>query len=343
MTRSRTVSGPRAAFTLIELLVVIAIIGVLVGLLLPAVQKVREAANRISCSNNLKQIGLAVHNYQSTFNAFSPSAIRDDWATWAVFLLPYLEQDNIYRLWNLQKRYAEQSTNPDPRPNNLKVYFCPSRRSPTGLSFSINDIGAGPSAALGPFPGGLSDYACNGGNDSTKNRPNGAMTYATATGLTPTNQVITNNFNVSPVGTLITAFSSVTSIASIIDGTSNTLLVGEKHVRPGSRNGKNEDRSVFSGNNANNYSRLAGIPPQPFTKQPNGSSQYPLVQSEFDRTMIPSGGAYNSNTCFGGPHPGICMFVFCDGSVKGVRTTVDLITLTRLAMRADGLPISGDY
>jgi prepilin-type N-terminal cleavage/methylation domain-containing protein/prepilin-type processing-associated H-X9-DG protein len=334
---------PRVAFTLIELLVVIAIIGVLIGLLLPAVQKVREAANRISCTNNLKQIGLAVHNYQAALSAFPPSAIRDDWATWAVLLLPYLEQDNIYRMWNIQKRYAEQSTSPDPRPNNLKVYFCPSRRSPAGVGFSINDIGAGPSAALGAFPGGLSDYACNGGNDSTKNRPNGAMTYATATGVTPTGQIITNNFNVSPVGTLITTFSSVTSISSIIDGTSNTLLVGEKHVRPGSRNGKNEDRSVFSGNNANNYSRLAGIPPQPFSKQSNGSSQYPLIQSELDKTMIPAGGTYDANICFGGPHTGLTMFVFCDGSVKGVKTTVDLITLTRLAVRNDGLPISGDY
>lgn len=358
---NRVASGPRCrrAFTLIELLVVIAIIGVLVGLLLPAVQKVREAANRMSCSNNLKQIGLAIHNYHDTAGAFPPSAIRDDWETWAVFILPYVEQDSIYKMYNLQRRWVEQAPYPqvqpyppsqtgpfvanDPCPHNLKVFFCPSRRSASGLGFSVSDVGNPPSSSLGARPGGLGDYACNSGNSTTNNRGNGALAFTTATGITPTGQVITNNFDTSPIGTLITSFRSVTSIATITDGTTNTLLVGEKHIRPGSRDGKNEDRSIFSGCNPNTYCRLAGTPPDP-TKETNNATQYPLIQSEQDKTMLTTTppGTYNSNTCFGGPHTGICMFVFCDGSVKGIKTSIDRVTLTRLAVRNDGLPIGGN-
>jgi prepilin-type processing-associated H-X9-DG protein len=327
-------------------LVVIAIIAVLIGLLLPAVQKVREAANRAECANNLKQIGLACHNFHDSYGSLPPSTIRDDWATWAVLILPYIEQDNIYKGWDLQLRYAEQSATPDPRPNNIKTFFCPSRRSASRVGFSVNDMpgAADPASALGPHPGGLSDYACNGGNDSTNNRPNGALTVATAVGVQPDGTTIRGSFNRSPPNTRITAWKGVITLTGITDGTSNTLLVGEKHIRPASRDGKNEDRSVFSGSNANTFSRLAGIPPAGVA-QVDGVMQYPLIQSEFDATEATSTppGPYDCNTAFGGPHPGVCMFVFCDGSVKGVRNSVDLTTLTLLAVRNDGLPITGDY
>lgn len=196
----------RRGFTLIELLVVISIISVMIGMLLPAVQKAREAASRISCANNLKQIGLAMHNRHDTEGTLPPSRLQRGMATWAVLILPYLEQDNLYRQWILGRTYVEQ--NDIARRTSFKGFFCPSRRAMSdGVSVygDLFPIGAG--GQLVHFPGALADYAVvvdkTGHDEPGELCPNMSGSFEAITGL---------------------RFSAFT------DGLTNSLLVGEKHI-----------------------------------------------------------------------------------------------------------------
>src|SRR5689334_6722153 len=100
---------PRRAFTLVEMLVVLAIIGLLVGLLLPAVQQIREAANRTACGNNLHQIGIACLAYEHDFGTLPPSFNINQGASWMVMIMPYMEQDPLFKQWDITKTYYEQS------------------------------------------------------------------------------------------------------------------------------------------------------------------------------------------------------------------------------------------
>ncbi|HZN36216.1 MAG TPA: DUF1559 domain-containing protein, partial [Pirellulaceae bacterium] len=179
-------SRRQRGFTLVELLVVIAIIGVLVALLLPAVQAAREAARRSSCQNNLKQIGIATHNFHDTFNFLPPLRLAggDGWATYWVLIMPYMEQGNLQQQWNLQLKYSVQSA--AARTAQIKSYYCPSRRS-GGVSvaeqFWVTDQTAPPNPAsagstevrFGPtnnVSGATGDYAaCVGDMRGLPNNP----------------------------------------------------------------------------------------------------------------------------------------------------------------------------
>jgi prepilin-type N-terminal cleavage/methylation domain-containing protein len=208
--RSRFV---RRAFTLIELLVVIAIIAILIGLLLPAVQRVREAAARMQCTNNLKQIGLAFHSYHGTYGVLPAggsdgpnqsccnATTRVGW-TWLYYITPFIEQDAVFK--NTSDSGVAQTA--------IKIFYCPSRRQPTLYS-----------------NGGRADYAGNGGQDMGYNGTQGVLVRqwkAPGTSM-PINAPI----------------EQTRKFGDISDGLSNTLLVAEKQCNQtvlGSAGGDNE-------------------------------------------------------------------------------------------------------
>lgn len=231
----------RKAFTLIELLVVIAIISVLIGMLLPAVQKAREAATRISCANNLKQIGLAMHLHHNDHDALPPSRLQRGMATWAVLILPYLEHENLYRQWDLSKSYFAQSDLA--RRTSVKSYFCPSRRSASeGLSVAGDIMPVPPSSPLIHFPGATSDYAAlldkTGHDEPEELCPNMSGSFQAIKGL---------------------RFSDFT------DGMTNSLMVGEKHV-PITKHGNGWwDCSTYDGEYPTCWSRVASRDHMPTT------------------------------------------------------------------------------
>ena len=307
---TRTSNDSRRGFTLIELLVVIAIIGILIALLLPAVQKVREAANRMSCSNNLKQIALALHNYHETAGSFPPGAVPN-FAPWTVYLLPYIEQDNLYKQYDLGQP-NNSDANAFVRTSLVKTYICPS--DVTG-AFVPTQPESGYGSGVTYMPGSYRGVA--GKSIATTGKWFDSQTASESDGP-PEFRGVLHVVDVN--GLRPERFGSIT------DGTSSTLMVGEYATR------SHPSRRTFWAYSWNQYNKSSG---QPYSR---------TLLNDYDACRV-AGGPGGDNACkraWGSFHTGGLNFAFCDGSVRSISLSVDLQTLAALCTIAGG-ELVGEY
>jgi prepilin-type N-terminal cleavage/methylation domain-containing protein/prepilin-type processing-associated H-X9-DG protein len=305
----------RRAFTLIELLVVIAIIAVLIGLLLPAVQKVREAAARLRCSNNLHQIGVACHSYHDANGSF-PKQLPASYTSvsWQALVLPYVEQDALGKTIrpNDPAYAAGQNANRLAGQYRVPVFLCPSydqeRSSSTidnisgfGNAYTTHYVGNAGPKGTNPTTGAA--YGINyPGNGQGGHASDGVLPLCpTATGSTAIPS--------QPAGVTLTG---------ITDGTSNTLMVFEV-AWSGLENAPGSLRSWVRGCN--------------WTSDDTGSKNVANAM----RTVKYNGGGNYNDISMGSNHPGGCNVTFADGSVRFLRESIDLNrVLLPLASRNGG-------
>jgi prepilin-type N-terminal cleavage/methylation domain-containing protein len=336
-------AGRRRGFTLVELLVVIAIIGILIALLLPAVQAAREAARRSQCSNNLKQVGLALHNYHDTYKTFPPGGLWERRTPWIaapagrnqrrgslfLHLLPFVEQGPLYDSINkVNGHFDAQRPNGAGtkmiRANIVPGYICPSDNH-DGLQGSNEMTGHA-----------YTNYGANGGPMSQGGTGNGNC---------PCDMSAMNAFR--PTTVLGTAQpwgpfhregnrGYLTRMRDITDGTTNTLFVGE--VRPACTS--HLDRGWARPNAGQGLFRT--------TIPLNFDNCRPASQAN---VLFPGGGGYGSPTCmancnwrtefgFHSLHPGGCQFVIGDASVRFLSETIDMANYNLLGCHKDGQPVT---
>ncbi len=297
-------------FTLIELLVVIAIIAILIALLLPAVQQAREAARRSQCKNNLKQLGLALHNYHDSHGVFPPGWVArtpagysdanycntmgvNHQAPWTVQILPFLDQAPLYQSFNLSLPFSDNSNGTQapngPLVKRVTVYQCPSNPSVSQWEIHLDYMGVmgGKTVAAGS-----PDCTVSGQPDRVFAR-NGVLYHNSRIGF-----------------------------RDIIDGSSNVFLVGENRYFPDQ----------------------AGVTYRGWASSPKAGG-FPMTNAmSWDQiNLIPVTTAPGTKMCrgFSSYHTGGCHMLFGDGSTRFLSENMDLGTYWSLGIRNDQLPVGG--
>lgn len=351
MPLHRTNRVARRGFTLIELLVVIAIIAILVAILLPAVQQAREAARRTACKNNLKQMGLAVHNYETAHGVFPPgyfylpgdNGTRADYESivgpvasgmedanhmgiaWGTYLLPFVDQSNLYDTVDFNRPNFDVA-NLAARETPLSLYLCPSDAYSEG-KMVVRDDTASPVEQYA-----ASSYAANYG-------PAYGVAATPSDASDDVNLDATPEAGLEPANATIRAAGGVfyrnsrTQVRDIIDGLSNTLAIGERHNGPiidfdgnpitGAGGGHVEfENAWFSA------CRDLAEPDDDHGHMVLFDTEYGPNRAEGDGTGADRGIA--------APHAGHAQFVMCDGSVRSISENVDINTYRAVSSRAGG-------
>jgi prepilin-type N-terminal cleavage/methylation domain-containing protein len=319
-------------FTLVELLVVIAIIGILISLLMPAVQSAREAGRRLSCINNLKQIGLAVLNHENATKRFPTGGWGWKWVGdpdrgnsqnqpggWAYNILPFLEQNNLHNLCMGLKGPNKYDAAADMIDMPLPEFICPSRR--TAMRYPYHP-GISPQTfnATSTSTSSRTDYAVNRG-DFFVDRIEGPTSYEDTYFKWPDTTQITG----------ISFIRSMIKATDITDGQSNTYLIGEKYINPldySTGRDPGDDSSICQGDDYDN-ARFVGHAHFIIKNNQSVIEDVPVPPVKDMRT-------YSDSFCFGSAHPSTWQVSLCDGSVHTVNYDIDSELHRRLGNRCDG-------